>query len=924
MSSISRLPESTTRLLGSSLVITTPVTLVKELLDNSIDAKASSVEVITSADTVRKIEVRDNGVGIHPDDYDALGRRGHTSKLRSFEELRIQSVKTLGFRGEALASANSLAQVTVTTKIASEPVAAILHIVPGKGGVLKQQPTSAPVGTTVSITSLFGKLPVREQVAIKESAKTIDKIREVLRSYAMARPQLRLSFKVLHSPKQTWSYSPKPEACVKEAAIQLFGAEITTHCFEQTFEINELQGQRQSDALNNPNPPSSGNYVFETLIVKPNCDPSKAPKHQYFSVDGRPITGKGGTMKKLLSIYIEQICTAFRQSSSVTVPRDCFIRLNIKCPPGSYDANVEPSKDDVLFSNENVVLDGFRDLCKEVYVMSTLSNSVEHSSTLDKRDGPATQDSSFTELQGQCRPQAGNRGSIPLQVRDHTTSQPTFSAQSKQESIIDHQPLSIHSQEALQEASDPINIGFTPINTQMLTTQNDSISTGVPRSKVISPNTRSTRCQVDMSTDFNEYNHNYPNKKRTQPSQSHKDGADAVEYSTLQDVNPWAIAKANAPNRSKEQTFRDLADVDSSSLPVLEPSMTPDPPILRHTRAVPRDLDVPLSQQRLFPQGGSRQFRPKVPGGPYHSPMSSPPEIASRKATYSANMSAPLMSRRRRDYAPWSPPSSAERTIPNSDLSLNNAPERASESMKQTQISFKGAARKSKKRRPEEDIVEVDHLDLQDRGHNSENGLQKMLAAARRSLNHQISQEKDSHSSNHKSYEAHIRAKAGAQRQPFTQSNLDHAQAGSSSNIKEPIKTTLPHDDPRAYLLRRQKSMTAQENSAIPKKPRRMKSSLLPLENVPSDNQMHFMVLVEALSIEALRTSMKGGVAYDKYMERGAVKNGLEMDLDTGHTVEDRLMSLLQGRRGMADGEEAELEIGLCSLLKGKGAAVVA
>lgn len=155
MSTISRLPESTTRLICSPLAITTPVTLVKELLDNSIDAKATSIEVIISADTVKKIEVRDNGIGIHPDDYDALGRRGHTSKLRSFEELRTHFGKTLGFRGEALASANSLAQVTVTTKIASEPVAAILHIRSDTGGILKQHPTSAPVGTTVSISGLF-------------------------------------------------------------------------------------------------------------------------------------------------------------------------------------------------------------------------------------------------------------------------------------------------------------------------------------------------------------------------------------------------------------------------------------------------------------------------------------------------------------------------------------------------------------------------------------------------------------------------------------------------------------------------------------------------------------------------------------------------------------------------------------------------
>ncbi|OTA95849.1 hypothetical protein M434DRAFT_68525, partial [Hypoxylon sp. CO27-5] len=366
MSSISRLPESTTRLLGSPIVVTTPVTLVKELLDNSIDAKATSIEVIISADTVKKIEVRDNGNGIHPDDYDALGRRGHTSKLRNFDELRNYSIKTLGFRGEALASANSLARITITTKISSEPVAAVLHIQPDTGGVLKQQPTSAPVGTTVSVTDLFGRLPVREQVTIKESSRTLEKILELLRSYAMARPRLRLSFKVLHSPKHNWFYSPKPDATVREAAIQLFGAELAAHCFEKTFEIGGISNENSSCTEHHNSSPNS-QYLFEAFMLKPGSDPFKAPKQRYFSVDGRALTFKRGTMKKLLSIYVEHIAVALRQDSSTIPPKDCFIQLNIKCPSGSYDANIEPSKEEVLFSDEETVLDGFKSFCRETY-----------------------------------------------------------------------------------------------------------------------------------------------------------------------------------------------------------------------------------------------------------------------------------------------------------------------------------------------------------------------------------------------------------------------------------------------------------------------------------------------------------------------------------------------------------------------------
>src|SRR5690348_6177351 len=106
---ISALSEGTVRTLGSALVITSPLLLLKELLDNAIDSGATSVDVIVSPNTVDKIEVRDNGHGIDPGNFESLGRPGHTSKLRSFDELSKVGATTLGFRGAALASANTLA-----------------------------------------------------------------------------------------------------------------------------------------------------------------------------------------------------------------------------------------------------------------------------------------------------------------------------------------------------------------------------------------------------------------------------------------------------------------------------------------------------------------------------------------------------------------------------------------------------------------------------------------------------------------------------------------------------------------------------------------------------------------------------------------------------------------------------------------------
>ncbi|KAJ9157385.1 hypothetical protein NKR23_g712 [Pleurostoma richardsiae] len=172
---ISALPEATVRLLGSPLVITTPVSVVKELVENAIDARATSIEVLVSRNTVDKIQVRDNGDGIASCDYDCLGRRGRTSKLRSFEEIRLVGGTSFGFRGEALASANALGMITITTRTSTDPVATKLHLAPGVGGVTNQERTSAPVGTTVSVKDIFASLPVRKKIATKEAPKTISR-----------------------------------------------------------------------------------------------------------------------------------------------------------------------------------------------------------------------------------------------------------------------------------------------------------------------------------------------------------------------------------------------------------------------------------------------------------------------------------------------------------------------------------------------------------------------------------------------------------------------------------------------------------------------------------------------------------------------------------------------------------------------------
>ncbi|KAK1725766.1 DNA mismatch repair protein MutL [Colletotrichum acutatum] len=219
--SISQLPQATVRQLGSSVVIPSPVSLVKELVDNAIDANANNVEIRISANAIDKIQLG----RLH-----ALGRRSHTSKLRTFEELQSKGGQTLGFRGDALASVNAVSKLTITTRTSSDPVAVSLVLNPRGGGFTNKKHVSGSVGTTVDVSDLFANIPVRRQRILKESKKTYAQIKDLLQVYALTRPHIRLSLKVTKNDKLSWSYAPSKDSGVREAVLQVLGSELVSQC----------------------------------------------------------------------------------------------------------------------------------------------------------------------------------------------------------------------------------------------------------------------------------------------------------------------------------------------------------------------------------------------------------------------------------------------------------------------------------------------------------------------------------------------------------------------------------------------------------------------------------------------------------------------------------------------------------------------
>ncbi|KAL8941067.1 MAG: hypothetical protein Q9211_001968 [Gyalolechia sp. 1 TL-2023] len=262
--SITPLPPQAVHAIGSGQVLTDSTSLVKELVDNALDAQATSINVEISANALDVIQVKDNGYGIAPEDRALVCRRHCTSKIKDLDDLANIGGASLGFRGEALASTVEMSgRVVVTTRIIGEATAVSLKV-SRNGQVESEGRVSQAVGTTIRVTDFLQTLPVRRQTALKDPAKQLAKVKRTLQAYAFARPAVRLGLKVLRAKndKGSWTYAPKSDASVSDVATKILGKKVSDQCQWVVWISDERNSSKQpakSDSM----------YRFETLIPKP-------------------------------------------------------------------------------------------------------------------------------------------------------------------------------------------------------------------------------------------------------------------------------------------------------------------------------------------------------------------------------------------------------------------------------------------------------------------------------------------------------------------------------------------------------------------------------------------------------------------------------------------------------------------------------
>ncbi|KAF2855483.1 hypothetical protein T440DRAFT_550887 [Plenodomus tracheiphilus IPT5] len=366
---IAALPPTTARQIGSGQVLVDPSSVVKELIDNALDARAKSIFIDITANTVDTIQVKDDGHGIPAEDRPLVCRRYCTSKIRDLRDLKEVGGKWLGFRGEALSSMAELSSsILVTTRVEGEPVAVKLKF-QRDGELVNIERESHPVGTTVKITGFFEQIPVRKQTAIKSSSKWLAKIRHLLQAYAFARSAVRFRLRVLKakSNKGDFVYAPSANARIEDAALKVIGKECALQC---NWTAVEADG-----------------FEMCAFLPMPTATGSKISNYGAFiSIDARPVSSLRGTVKQMVAAFKARLR---KMSPSLAGVKDPFICVNIVCPSDSYDPNIEPAKDDVMFENSEIVLSVFNQLLSTFYLETAMVPESDDLPTSAQQPQPA-------------------------------------------------------------------------------------------------------------------------------------------------------------------------------------------------------------------------------------------------------------------------------------------------------------------------------------------------------------------------------------------------------------------------------------------------------------------------------------------------------------------------------------------------------
>jgi DNA mismatch repair protein MutL len=323
-------------------VVERPSSVIKELLENSLDAGATQITIDLENGGIQLIRVRDNGVGIHPKDLSLAVQPHATSKIFTFEDL--QQVKCLGFRGEALASIRAVSRLTINSRLAEQTSGWGLHT-ENYTADLTLTPAAHPVGTTVEVRDLFFNTPARRKFLRTERTE-LEQIQEIIRRIALS--HFEVGIVLHHQQRRLWQW---PAAHSQREKEQRVAAICGTPFIENSLAIEtQAAGLHLSGWLGLP------------TIARSQAD------GQYFYVNGRMVRDK-------------LLTHAMRQAYHDVIYQQRYpaFVLYLELAPDQVDVNVHPTKQEVRFRDSRTVRDfiiaAVRDALAQVQPGSLLSQT---------------------------------------------------------------------------------------------------------------------------------------------------------------------------------------------------------------------------------------------------------------------------------------------------------------------------------------------------------------------------------------------------------------------------------------------------------------------------------------------------------------------------------------------------------------------
>lgn len=372
MARIKQLSKHLINQIAAGEVIERPASVVKELVENSVDAGATKISIEINNDC-RDIRVADNGSGIHPDDIMLAFSKHATSKIATDEDLF--DIHTLGFRGEALSSIISISKLTCTTRTANFDTGTKVKC---ENSEVKQTETGCAIGTIMDIKDLFYNIPARLKF-LKSSNTEFSYIQELVQSIALAHPECSFELKKFGKTVLKTSGQNNLLQTIKE----VYSSDVISN-LKEVLKTDQLSHLKISGYVSTPDYTRSSKKSYHIYI---NSRTVKCP------------------------IFQKAIDTAYK--NLIASGKYPFVVLNLEIPPSDVDVNVHPTKKEVRYKNTNQIFNFIY-----TSIQAGLSNYTERQNY--SYTAPTQQPSTTSNLVDFVQPKLEKEGEVYFDKQDDT------------------------------------------------------------------------------------------------------------------------------------------------------------------------------------------------------------------------------------------------------------------------------------------------------------------------------------------------------------------------------------------------------------------------------------------------------------------------------------------------------------------------